>query len=418
MATQEVKHEIKYNRPFMYEYQKQILNSTARFTVTLAATKCGKTASHIVWLFEEALKCTANQSVWWVAPSFSQAKMAYDRMKTQIFDKQFSVHGEKFFTVNETNLIITLFTGAKIAFKTGEKPDNLYGDDVYAFIFDEFPRAREAAWFALRSTITSTGGKGKFIGNASSNRNWGTKLAMMAKSGEDKDFEFFRITAYDAAAAGMMTKDGRPLLEEIESAKRALPEAIFKMLYLAETSEDGSNPFGTAYIQQCTYPLSSEPAVCYGIDLAKSFDYTVIIGLDKRGSVCHYERFQRDWRDTTQAITDLPKQIPIAIDSTGVGDPIAEDVARHMDNVELFKFSEKSKQQIMEGLALGIQKRMITFPEGTIKDELESFEYEFTRSGVRYSAPSGDHDDCVCALALAWHKWQSASMMTDGPSVW
>jgi hypothetical protein len=36
--------------------------------------------------------------------------------------------------------------------------------------------------------------------------------------------------------------------------------------------------------------------------------------------------------------------------------------------------------------------------------ELETFEYEYTRTGVRYSAPEGLHDDCVCALALAVHK--------------
>lgn len=29
------------------------------------------------------------------------------------------------------------------------------------------------------------------------------------------------------------------------------------------------------------------------------------------------------------------------------------------------------------------------------------FEYDYTRGGVRYSAPHGVHDDCVMALALA-----------------
>ena len=35
---------------------------------------------------------------------------------------------------------------------------------------------------------------------------------------------------------------------------------------------------------------------------------------------------------------------------------------------------------------------------------MESFEYEQTRTGVRYSAPEGLHDDCVVALALAVQK--------------
>jgi hypothetical protein len=60
--------QINYTRPFLYEYQKAILNSNARFTVTEASTKVGKTASHIIWLFEQALTLKENQSVWWVAP--------------------------------------------------------------------------------------------------------------------------------------------------------------------------------------------------------------------------------------------------------------------------------------------------------------------------------------------------------------
>lgn len=251
---------IAYTRPFLYPYQTSILDSVARFTVTEAATKVGKTASHIIWLFEQALVCKKGQSVWWIAPSIGQAKMAYDRMKIQITNKDF-------FTSNETHRVITLKNGAKIEFKTAEKPDNLYGDDVYAFVFDEFTRAREGAWHALRSTITSTGGKGKFIGNVKGRKNWGHKMAMKAKTGDDPNYQYFRITAYDAAAAGMLTKDGRPFIEEIESAKIDLPESVFKELYLAEASEDGSNPFGIQFIQQCVYPISTHPAVAFGGDL-------------------------------------------------------------------------------------------------------------------------------------------------------
>lgn len=402
--------QINYTRPPLYDYQKEILNSVARFTITEAATKVGKTASHIVWLFEQALVCTANQSVWWIAPTVNQAKMAYDRMKVQISDKNF-------YTSNETNRVITLKTGAKIEFKTAEKPDNLYGDDVYAFVFDEFTRAREAAWFALRTTITSTGGKGKFIGNVKGRKNWGHKLAMRAKTGDDKNYQYFKITAYDAAAAGMMTKDGRPFIEEIEDAKRDLPESVFNELYLAEASEDGSNPFGITHIAGCVRPMSMQPSVCYGADLAKSVDWTVLIGLDREATVSDLHRFQRDWRQTTTEIIGLPKA-PLAMDSTGAGDPIFEDVARSRQDVEGYVFTQMSKQKLMEGLALAIQKRMIAYPDGVIRDELESFEYEYTRTGVRYSAPSGEHDDAVCALALAWYKWQHVRPDVDGPSIW
>ncbi len=392
--------KINYTRPFLYSYQSGILNDPARYTCTEASTKVGKTASHIIWLFEQALQCKSNQSCWWIAPTFSQAKVAYDRMKVQISDRNF-------YKCNETNLTITLITGAVIQFKTGEKPDNLYGDDVYAAVVDEASRCREEAWFALRSTLTSTGGKCKFIGNVRGRKNWYYKLCQKARNNEDPNYKYFKITAYDAANAGMMTKDGRPFIEEIEDAKKDLPENVFKELYLAEASEDGSNPFGMDYIAKCVYPLSTNAAVCYGIDLAKKRDWTVITGLDEFGQVCHFDRFQRDWRLTTQAILSLPQR-PIAIDSTGVGDPIGEDIAGKRDSVELFQFTQRSKQQLMEGLSYSIQKREVFFPDGVIKDELDSFEFEYTRTGVLYTAPAGMHDDCVCSLALAKKIWKDS----------
>ncbi len=66
------------------------------------------------------------------------------------------------------------------------------------------------------------------------------------------------------------------------------------------------------------------------------------------------------------------------------------------------------------GLAVAIQERAITFPEGPIVNELESFEYEHTRLGVRYSAPEGLHDDCVMALALAVKHWRDRRKRTSG----
>jgi hypothetical protein len=380
------KGKITYTRPFLYPYQKDILDAPERYTVTEAATKIGKTASHIIWLFEQALQIKENQSVWWVAPIYGQAEIAYKRMKAQITDRNF-------FRANDTKLTLTLPTGAIIAFKSAERPDSLYGDDVYAAVFDEFTRAREEAWHALRSTLTATNGRCKFIGNVKGTKNWGYKLAMKAKTGEP-NHRYFKVTAYDAAKEGLLD------IEEIEQAKRDLPENVFRELYLAEAAEDGANPFGLRHIQQCVYDLSISHPVCFGIDLAKSTDYTAIVGLDRNGNTCYFDRFQKDWRQTIDTILNLP-DAPIKIDSTGVGDPIVEEVQRKRQGVTAFKFTQYSKQQIMEGLALAIQQRRITYPPGPIQNELEMFEFEYTRTGVRYTAPAGYHDDCVCALALA-----------------
>lgn len=392
--------EINYTRPFVYDYQRAIIDSPARFTVTEAATKIGKSASHLIWLFEQplVLKLSKGKAVWWISPVYGQAEIMFNRLKNQLSDPEGKTV-TNFLKFNETKLTATYPTGAVMHFKSAEKPDNLYSEDVYAAVFDEFTRAREAAWFALRTTLTSTGGKCKFIGNVKGRKNWGYKMAQKAKNGEDPNYEYFKITAYDAANAGMMTKDGRPMADEIADAKRDLPDNVFKELYEAEASEDGSNPLGVSHIARAVMPLSAEKPVCFGVDLAKKNDWTVITGLDKYGQICYFDRFQRDWDQTTKEIIALPPG-KICIDATGVGDPIAEAVARVRDT-ELFIFSSRSKQMLMEGLAAAIQKREITILDGVMKDEADSMEFEYTRNGVLYTVPSGMHDDCVYSLGLA-----------------
>lgn len=315
--------------------------------------------------------------------------MAYTRMKTCI--------PKGIFVPNDTDHRLTFLNGAHVWFKTGEKPDNLYGDDVYDAVIDEASRLREESWHAIRSTLTATRGHARLIGNVKGRNNWFYRLARLAETGEDAELDYHKLVCWDAVNAGVLDKS------EIESAKKLLPENVFKELYMAEPSDDGGNPFGLDAIQKCVGNLSTLPPVCYGVDLAKSIDWTVIIGLDQMGAVCSFDRFQLPWNDTVNRIKQIC-HAPTLVDSTGVGDPILEQLQVGASNFEGMKFTSTSKQQMMEGLAVAIQQGQIKFPLGPIATELNSYEYEFSRTGVRYTAPVGLHDDCVCSLALAWRK--------------
>jgi hypothetical protein len=231
-------------------------------------------------------------------------------------------------------------------------------------------------------------------------KNFFYKLARRAEGGEP-DMHYARITAYDAVEAGVLDK------EEIEDAQRTLPDHVFRELYLAEPADDGGNPFGLKAIEAQIAPLADTPPFAWGWDLAKSVDWTVGIALDKAGDVCRLERWQHvPWEDTIRHIVSHTGRTPGLIDSTGVGDPVLESLQNAAANTfEGFKFTSSTKQQLMEGLAVAIQGRKIRYPEGPITSELEAFEYQYTRTGVRYSAPEGMHDDCVMALALALQQW-------------
>lgn len=384
--------QARYVRPKLTAYQLDALFCPERYAVVEATTKAGKTVGAMAWLAEQAfLEGGPGRNYWWVAPIFPQARIAFRRMKRQLIggDARFPA-----VQANETEATIRLPNGATLWFKGSDKPDSLYGEDVYGAVIDEASRCREEAWHAVRSTLTATRGAIRIIGNVKGRRNWAYHLARRAEAGEP-GMHYAKITAWDAVDAGILSR------EEVEDARRVLPPAVFDELYLGIPSDDGGNPFGLAAIRACVGPISPDPPAWWGWDLAKAVDWTVGIGLDARSRVAGFERFQRPWQETIASVVGATGGRPALVDSTGVGDPILEALQRTGGRFEGFRFTAQSKQQLMEGLAVAVQRGEVTFPDGPIRIEMESFEYEYTRSGVRYSAPEGAHDDCVCALALA-----------------
>ncbi len=379
---------VAYRRPPLYTKQQAAIFHEARYGVIEASTKSGKTHGAIAWLTEQALvHGRPGRHYWWVAPVYPQAKIAYRRLHRALpHEYQHS---------NESDLSITLPNGAMIWFKSGEKPDNLYGEDVYAAVLDEASRMREESWHAVRSTLTATRGPVRIIGNVRGRRNWAYQLARKAEAGEP-GMEYHRITAVDAIEAGVLDE------AEIEDAKRQLPDAVFRELYMAEAADDEGNPFGYEAIRRGVALMSTNRPVAFGVDLAKSVDWTVIIGLDADGSVCHFDRFQAPWQETIRRIAKAVGSVPTLVDSTGVGDPVLEALQREQGlRAKGYLFTGASKQKLMEGLAVAIQSGAVRYPGGAIVQELEGFGYAYTRTGVRYEGMEGMHDDCVCALALA-----------------
>ena len=250
--------------PNFAKYQLAFLYNPERFTVIEASTKTGKTFSMIYWLFEYAhgfqngkkvLNVKPGYSFWWVAPVYSQAKIAFNRLWA-------TVAKSGLYSQNKSELTITTPLGTVIAFKTADNPDNLYGEDVYAAVFDEFTRAKIEAWYALRSTLTATKAKCKFIGNYKGNSNWGHQLGLKAET-DNLNYRYFKITAFDAVEAGILD------IKEVEQARKDLPSFMFKALYLAEGDIDQSrlisdtaiaNLFTNSFVQEGDKYLTADLA--------------------------------------------------------------------------------------------------------------------------------------------------------------
>lgn len=375
----------------MYPRQYDAICDPARIVVIEASTKSGKTAGCLLWLFAQAWNNPRGGAYWWIAPTFHVTKtVGYMRLCAMLTQAD---PGKRAWRANDSELCVTLANNARVWFKSADNADSLYGDDVNAAVIDEATRCTEDAFNAVRSTLTATRGPLRIIGNVKGRRNWVYRLARKAEGGAP-NMAYHRLTAYDAVAGGVLAA------EEIAEAKSLLPDNVFRELYLAEPTDDGANPFGLEAIRACVAPLSTAPVVAFGVDLAKSQDWTVVLGLDASGQVAYLERFQSDWGATRERVARAIGKSRAYVDSTGVGDPILEDLARVCRGAEGWKFSQSSKQQLMEGLAAAIQSREIRYPEGWLRNELESFGFRYTNGRVSYEAQAG-HDDGVCALALA-----------------
>lgn len=390
--------EILYERPKLYRKQEQAIFGPKRWSLVEASTKCGKTVSCIAWLIEQAVFAAPHTNFLWVAPVSSQAAIAFSRLKQGL--------PQGTFTSKETPTPrIDLVNQTTIWCKSGDHADSIYGEDYGAAVIDEASRCKEDVWHAVRSTLTSTSGPARIIGNVKGKKNWFYEWARRAERGEDPNASFARLTVLDAIAAGVIPQS------ELEDARRNLPESVFNELYMAIPSASSGNPFGEDFIYKCSgFPLAPGPVVAYGVDLAKKADFLVIIGLNASGAVSAFHRWQgKSWKESIFLIQEIVgEDTPTLVDSTGLGDPIVDELKINHGNIKGFNFSNTSKQKIMEGLAVSIQRGETTFPDGPIKTELLNFEYKITPSGkVAYAAAEGYSDDCVCSLALAREQWST-----------
>ena len=361
--------------------QLEVLNSKARFRVMMAGRRFGKSLISQDISIDRGIN---KENVAYITPTYQLGKIFF----TEIL-KSLPI---EIYRKNEADLVINFITGGSIRFFTGERLDALRGLKFHLVIIDEasyIPNLQEGWNNSIRPTLTDYKGKAIFL-STPKGKNYFYSLYMKS---DEPDWESFKFTTYD-----------NPHIDdtEIDAAKIQLPNVVFEQEYMANPMENAANPFGSEHINKCTKELSRQPTDYYGIDLAKSVDWTVIIGMDRQGNTTEVYRFQKDWLQTKESIiTICHKNKPIVIDSTGVGDAIVEDLQKHFNSMHGFKYTATSKQQLMESLASSIHKSEISFPKGVIKDELEIFEYVFTSTGVKYSAPQGFHDDCVNALALA-----------------
>ncbi len=171
-------------------------------------------------------------------------------------------------------------------------------------------------------------------------------------------------------------------------------------------------------IEGCMYGELEEPDPAHryviGWDIAKSRDWSVVtvIDIDARienravPHLVHFDRFNSLRYDIqVDRVAGIWKKYGgyVLLDSTGLGDPVYDMLQRKGIPCAPYVFTNRSKEMLIQNLAIGIQSQDISYPEiPVLLQELGAYQYQMTDSGrMTYSAPEGDHDDCVISLSLA-----------------
>lgn len=383
-----------------YLLQEQIEEDSHRFRVVACGRRWGKTLMAMREIFQMILRgytlTGERQRSWVVSPTFPLVREDWLIAETLLQDAIISKH--------QTEMKMDFGKLGFLEFKSAEREDEgLRGAGLDSVVIDEASRVSRKSWErGIRPSLADKQGRAIFI-STPKGKNWFYDLFRLGQEGRT-DIKSWQYPTY--------TNPYFPK-EEWEIILKTTPEIILKQEYLADFLDDEASVFRN--VNSCIRGILEEPKdteeYTIGLDLGRAEDFTVAVVL--KNSNCQlvniYRQKEIDWslqKQQIRALTSKYKKSLVFIDSTGVGDPIEEDLRKSGVITRNYHFTNQSKYELVEQLMIGIEQGLLGIPDCEqtkfLIEELKSFTYETLPSGrLRYSAPEGLHDDGVIALGLA-----------------
>ena len=381
--------------PPLHRAQREIADLAVRFAVVAAGRRVGKSRLGSALCIATA---AMRRRAWWVAPTYPMASIGWRMLRRLAVQIPYA-------RIKEQDRMILFPGDGFVQVRSADNPDSLRGEGLDLTVIDECAFVVERAWTeALRPALSDRRGRALFI-STPKGRNWFHRLYEYAATAGDPEWGAWRFSSYD-----------NPFLDpaEIETAKKTLPERVFRQEYLAEFLEDGAGVFRNvlACVEQdrtISVPQAGRVYVA-GIDFGRSEDYTVLCVFDVESGRCVFvDRFNTlEW--TTQlvrikAAAQTWRLQALIAERNSIGDPIISELRKSGVPVVPFLTTNATKQVLVDQLALAFEQKALTIPnEEFLINELLAFEGRTLPSGMtRYAAPEGMHDDGVIGLALGWH---------------
>jgi hypothetical protein len=341
----------------------------------------------------------AGQRWAWIVPQYKNARAIWRWIERTVAE----LRAVGAVAVSRASMAVHFPHGGLVIVYSADNPDAMRGESFNGVVLDEAARIPEEAWTdVIQPTLADYDGDA-FLISTPKGKNWFWREYRRGIEGADGYASFHAPTAANPSPQ---------IQKAAEMAKTRVSDRTYRQEWQAEFVEESGGVFRGVREAATAVPLEQpEPRRTYvmGVDWGQQEDYTVFTVLDAGSG-------RQVWLDRTRGISymlqakrleDLARRFgvsAIVAEANAMGQPIVELLIERGLPVEPFVTTNATKRQIIDGLALALeQKRVTLIPDEVQLRELSEYTSERLPSGlIRYSAPTGEHDDTVMALALAW----------------
>ena len=385
---------IRLELPNPHAGQLKVIKQKKRFNVLCCGRRFGKTTLGIIRLIEIAL--VEGKPVAWFAPNI--------RLLGDVWRELHKLLKGAIIKSTEQDWRIELKNGGSIEMWSLDSSDSGRGRTYALVVIDEaaiVPNLERAWEETIRPMLADYEGEAWFLSTPKGMNYFKT----LFDRGQDPSFKNW--------ASWQMPNSENPFMPsaEIEEARQGSESAfnqewlaqfingegsVFRHVVEAATIVPGGKPeAGHAYVIGCDWGRSNDPTAFVVLDLTDRKVVELVC--------CHREEYAMQ-RGRLKGLADRWKPQQIIAEKNSIGGPIIEQLRRDGLRVQAFTTTNPSKARAIEDLALALEQRDIRILNDPrlISELLACQGVQLPSGQTRYEAPSGGHDDCVMALAIAW----------------
>lgn len=295
-----------------------------------------------------------------------------------------------------------IFPNGSVLFLLGaDKPDSLRGPNPRGVVLDEYGDMKELVWSSIIQPIMIANPRSWcwFTGTSKGRNDFFKKYSYSVSSGDPNWWG----NLLKASQSGIIDQ------KSLDDARKTTTEAFYNQEYECEFLDNATAFFRDIpeTITKTPWELDEYGDYRLGVDLAKYQDWTVITPFNLNTfEVGPQIRFQQVDYNLQKAMIETEylrhNKAMVCIDSTGVGDPVTDDLVQKKISIEPFKFTEESRKNLLNNLAILLEQRKIRLPDDPgLQEELAGFQWTLGENGKVKAICIGPHDDRVMSLALA-----------------